>query len=106
MCRKWTKTGTCPYGDKCQFAHGKSELISKKIRNPHYKSKPCNSFHTKGFCTYGSRCKFIHDEIKDSSDEDVGSSYFQKLLAFPELKQFLPSRQRLPIFKKIQNTLI
>lgn len=26
MCTNWTQTGACPYGFKCQFAHGKEEL--------------------------------------------------------------------------------
>ncbi|KAF9613279.1 hypothetical protein IFM89_006778 [Coptis chinensis] len=26
MCNKWETTGNCPFGDKCHFAHGQSEL--------------------------------------------------------------------------------
>jgi len=26
MCRNWVKEGTCPYSEKCQFAHGAAEL--------------------------------------------------------------------------------
>jgi len=26
LCQKWMTTGDCPYGRKCQFAHGKEEL--------------------------------------------------------------------------------
>ncbi|KAL0733762.1 hypothetical protein Bca4012_009972 [Brassica carinata] len=24
LCNKWQETGTCPYGDHCQFAHGRA----------------------------------------------------------------------------------
>lgn len=26
LCKKFTETGHCPYGNKCQFAHGVAEL--------------------------------------------------------------------------------
>ena len=29
MCKKWKKNGKCPYGIKCQFAHGKEEIGTK-----------------------------------------------------------------------------
>lgn len=57
LCKTFEKTGSCPYGDKCQFAHGRGELrisrplpgnpslppgfptnLSTKDRSNHYKS--------------------------------------------------------------------
>ena len=32
LCKKFSDTGTCPYGSKCRFAHGKGELISKMLK--------------------------------------------------------------------------
>lgn len=26
LCKKWAESGYCPYGYKCQFAHGIAEL--------------------------------------------------------------------------------
>ena len=40
LCEKFQSTGFCPYGNKCQFAHGKEELITK-IHNVNYKKKKC-----------------------------------------------------------------
>jgi len=61
LCRSFEETGSCRYGLKCQFAHGRAELrvIS---RHPKYKTEVCKTFHTIGTCPYGKRCRFIHIE--------------------------------------------
>jgi len=61
LCRKWSETGTCRYGERCQFAHGEEEL-REVVRHPLYKTSKCKSFEASGTCKYGSRCRFIHDE--------------------------------------------
>lgn len=61
LCRKFTLTGYCRYGDMCQFAHGPTELRAL-VRHPLYKTSPCKSFESTGSCRYGARCRFIHDE--------------------------------------------
>lgn len=60
LCRSWTETGACRYGNKCQFAHGKDELRNI-MRHPKYKTEICKTFHTQGTCPYGTRCRFIHN---------------------------------------------
>lgn len=60
LCRPFEESGTCKYGDKCQFAHGCSELRNL-ARHPKYKTELCRTFHTIGFCPYGPRCHFIHN---------------------------------------------
>lgn len=60
LCRPFEENGTCKYGDKCQFAHGISELRTL-TRHPKYKTELCRTFHTTGFCPYGPRCHFIHN---------------------------------------------
>ena len=72
LCKKFQSTGFCPYGNKCQFAHGKEELISK-FHNENYKKEKCKSFYQKGYCPYGNRCNFQHDERKFT---DLNFSYF------------------------------
>jgi len=59
LCRSWEETGSCRYGSKCQFAHGKSEL-RPIARHPKYKTEICRTFATNGTCPYGTRCRFIH----------------------------------------------
>lgn len=59
LCRKWTERGSCRYGSKCQFAHGKEEL--RPVERHHlYRTQLCRTFYHTGQCPYGSRCCFIH----------------------------------------------
>ncbi|KAK6621149.1 hypothetical protein RUM43_011455 [Polyplax serrata] len=60
LCRPFEESGSCKYGDKCQFAHGAHELRSL-ARHPKYKTELCRTFHTIGFCPYGPRCHFVHN---------------------------------------------
>lgn len=59
LCRNFAEKGFCPYGAKCQFAHGIEELRCNVDENS-YKTKPCNSYWKKGYCPYGFRCNFSH----------------------------------------------
>ncbi|CAH0560362.1 unnamed protein product [Brassicogethes aeneus] len=61
LCRPYEEFGVCKYGDKCQFAHGMSELRSL-ARHPKYKTELCRTYHTVGFCPYGPRCHFVHNQ--------------------------------------------
>lgn len=59
LCASYIKMGICPYGNKCQFAHGENELKSIS-RSPKWRSKPCANWSKFGSCRYGSRCCFKH----------------------------------------------
>lgn len=54
LCRSFSESGFCRYGDKCQFAHGISEL-RQTSRHPRYKTELCKAYHMNGFCPYGAR---------------------------------------------------
>lgn len=61
LCLLYMKTNVCPYGSKCQFAHGESEL--KRVERPsNWRSKPCANWTRYGLCRYGKRCCFKHSE--------------------------------------------
>lgn len=62
LCKNFAMNGFCPYGKKCQFAHGPQELRCNENINTSYKTKPCFSFLKKGYCPYGHRCNFQHRE--------------------------------------------
>lgn len=59
LCCSFESSGSCRYGVKCQFAHGKSEL-RPVLRHPKYKTEICKTFSATGSCPYGKRCRFIH----------------------------------------------
>ncbi|KAK6132060.1 hypothetical protein DH2020_034196 [Rehmannia glutinosa] len=59
LCNKWQQTGTCPYGDNCQFAHGIDEL-RPVLRHPRYKTEVCRMVLNGDPCPYGHRCHFRH----------------------------------------------
>jgi hypothetical protein len=77
LCKTFKDLNFCPYGNKCRFAHGKTELFNRSIDTNKYKQKVCNSFQENGFCVYGSRCNFKHGEKKL---EDIDRSYYHYLL--------------------------
>lgn len=53
LCRNFMEKGSCPYGPKCQFAHGPYELKCNSDHHMSYKTRPCHAFARKGYCTYG-----------------------------------------------------
>ncbi|KAJ6231944.1 protein tis11 [Anaeramoeba flamelloides] len=68
VCRSWIENGYCKYGNKCQFAHGTSEL-RKVSRHPKYKTQICKAYNTQGICRYGRRCKFIHKKSQPHTNQ-------------------------------------
>ncbi|KAG7798848.1 hypothetical protein KL929_001891 [Ogataea haglerorum] len=61
MCTQYQEKGYCPYGSKCQFAHGEEELKKVK-RADNWKTKLCANWLKSGSCRYGKRCCFKHGE--------------------------------------------
>jgi len=58
MCEKWLEYGTCPYSEKCLFAHGRRELRKVPLRKKKINILCRN--HLSGKCPYGKRCRYIH----------------------------------------------
>ena len=61
LCHVFETTGSCKYGLRCRFAHGRSEM-RPVARHPKYKTQRCKTFKEMGHCPYGPRCKFVHEE--------------------------------------------
>jgi hypothetical protein len=77
LCKTFSDTNFCPYGNRCRFAHGKNELFQRQTDTNKYKMRICNSFEESGFCIYGIRCNFKHGEKKL---EELDRSYYNYLL--------------------------
>ncbi|OUM52010.1 hypothetical protein BVG19_g1160 [[Candida] boidinii] len=59
LCEQFLSRGSCPYGAKCQFAHGAHELKPVQ-RAAKFKTKDCANWVKTGTCRYGKRCLFRH----------------------------------------------
>ena len=95
LCKKYLQSQSCPYGDKCQFAHGEQELrhfngqqqnmmyalgMNSKNQNNllNYKIVKCKNWEKDKTCKYGAHCTFAHgdEEIRNKADNlyQFGSS--------------------------------
>ncbi|WOH14108.1 hypothetical protein DCAR_0933624 [Daucus carota subsp. sativus] len=82
MCRTWEDFGSCRYGAKCQFAHGKEELRPIRFSNKSkLEAQICKSY-TSGSCSYGSKCRFIHQQ--NNSPESAKDSPFTVISSTPQ----------------------
>ncbi|KAF3444314.1 hypothetical protein FNV43_RR14004 [Rhamnella rubrinervis] len=86
LCNKWQDTGTCPYGDHCQFAHGIKEL-RPVIRHPRYKTEVCRMVLAGDKCPYGHRCHFRHS-LTEQEKLQLGLD-FGKLQLFDLVATFI-----------------
>ena len=71
MCKNWTESGSCSYGDKCSFAHSEEQIRSSREQriialNPLYKTTLCKQFTEGEYCELGDNCHFAHgqDELR------------------------------------------
>merc|ERR1712025_89075 len=66
LCHHFMSTGTCYYGTKCHFAHGKHELRRAEdagpLIHPRHKTTLCQNELRHGVCKFGKGCMFIHRE--------------------------------------------
>ncbi|KAI8646436.1 hypothetical protein BD408DRAFT_410223 [Parasitella parasitica] len=89
LCERFDTEGSCPYGSKCNFAHGIVELRGRVVMdvsqpqshqqhqqdnnddrinnddsngNQLFKTKLCEKFMKDEFCQYGPKCHFAHGE--------------------------------------------
>jgi len=91
LCERFEAEGTCPYGNKCHFAHGTAELRrvppqpsyedqfmnqhqQMQQNNPLYKTRLCERFMNEHYCQYGPKCIFAHgpEELRGRQNEMGG----------------------------------
>jgi len=71
LCLYYTQGWKCPFGSKCNYAHGIDELKYTKLIDMEraglvddvktYRTHPCFSWVSSGCCPFGQRCSCIHD---------------------------------------------
>mmetsp|Transcript_7584 Transcript_7584/g.33831 ORF Transcript_7584/g.33831 Transcript_7584/m.33831 type:complete len:148 (+) Transcript_7584:114-557(+) len=99
MCRSFVERGYCPYGEKCQFAHGEHEL-RPVTRHPKYRTKKCKNFAETGVCTYGVRCRFIHERTVANPSELSNMLHSHDEKSERDKHQDNERHQRLPVFAR------
>lgn len=81
----------CPYGDKCNFAHGQNELKSRSFTHPNYKTVRCRNFYMEGYCCFGARCQFIHKTDASFPANFHTNVLYQRVLRLWQLKKETPT---------------
>ena len=71
LCLYYLKDVVCPFGERCNYAHGWDELRFKRLQElernglipnaAQYRTHPCLSWIMTGSCPFGQRCSSIHD---------------------------------------------
>ena len=108
LCKKYKESQSCPYGDKCQFAHGEQDLrtmnamsqnmmftlgmggMGNKNQNSmlNYKIVKCKNWEKDKTCKYGAHCTYAHgeEELRNKAD-----NLYQMNPGYPLMMPIVPS---------------
>ena len=133
LCKNYIQNHSCPYGDKCQFAHGEQELrsfnaqpqnmmyslgMNQKNQNNmlNYKIVKCKNWEKDKSCKYGAHCTYAHgeEELRNKADNlyqmNPGFPLMMPFIANPQnidmsqMQQFMPNNQfMMPMPMNISN---
>lgn len=116
LCKYFELTGTCKFGDKCAYAHGKENIRNKVTNSTAYRTKKCREFFEHGYCPYGNRCQFSHllkiNATTNNSNNEKDNTYQMILDSLSEeenendIKKALGSKPRLAVFAEIEKDYI
>ena len=118
LCKKFSTNQGCPYGDKCQFAHGAQELRLyngqgaqpnmnnlNKSQNSllNYKIVKCKNWEKDKTCKYGIHCTFAHgdEEIRHKTD-----NLYQFNLSMPFMMPMIVPPQNGIDFNQMQQFMV
>ena len=109
LCKKYLQSQSCPYGDKCQFAHGEQELrtfnghqqnmmyaigMGSKNQNNmlNYKIVKCKNWEKDKSCKYGAHCTYAHgeEELRNKAD-----NLYQMNPTFPLMMPIITNPQNM-----------
>eukprot|EP00056_Hartaetosiga_gracilis_P005510 m.85541 g.85541 ORF g.85541 m.85541 type:complete len:342 (+) comp12193_c0_seq2:257-1282(+) len=63
-CKHWAKTGTCKFGDMCDFKHSPKVALPPRRRHQKRSSKECRDWAKTRTCKYGDMCNFTHSPVQ------------------------------------------
>ena len=130
LCKKFMVSQSCPYGDKCQFAHGEQELrplnnqaqnmmytmnMNSKNQNNmlNYKIVKCKNWEKDKTCKYGIHCTYAHgeEELRNKADNlyQMNPSPYQfmmPIIASPDMAQMQQFMQNNQFIMPMQMNLI
>lgn len=75
LCRNFFTEKGCPFGDKCNYAHGEEELKFTKLVDLEraglidieiFRTHPCPTWVATGSCPFDQRCSGLHDPRVES----------------------------------------
>ena len=109
LCKKYLQSQSCPYGDKCQFAHGEQELrtfnghqqnmmyaigMGSKNQNNmlNYKIVKCKNWEKDKSCKYGAHCTYAHGEEELRNKVD---NLYQMNPTFPLMMPIITNPQNM-----------
>ena len=109
LCKKYLQSQSCPYGDKCQFAHREQELrtfnghqqnmmyaigMGSKNQNNmlNYKIVKCKNWEKDKSCKYGAHCTYAHgeEELRNKAD-----NLYQMNPTFPLMMPIITNPQNM-----------
>jgi CCCH-type zinc finger/Zinc finger C-x8-C-x5-C-x3-H type (and similar) len=108
-------SGYCPSGDKCNYAHGFTEL--RKL-NMNSGSQICSYFQ-QGMCKFGNNCKFLHitpEQSKYYGMKNKSSTldrvppwesdmkYSEKIVSKAVINSDISAKRDEPILAQVPNT--
>ena len=116
LCKNFKANGSCPYGDKCQYAHGEQDLrpINSQAQNMmyamgmnsknqnnmiNYKIIKCKNYEKDKTCKYGIHCTYAHgdEELRNKADNlyQMNSAQYQFIMPMDmaQMQQFMQNNQ-------------
>ncbi|XP_004248809.1 uncharacterized protein [Solanum lycopersicum] len=66
-CRWWEDSGTCRFGSKCRFVHGKEDLRSTAFANRNQSEALLCRSYTSGPSSYGPRGRSVHQQVHSAA---------------------------------------
>ncbi|XP_016438840.2 uncharacterized protein LOC107764752 [Nicotiana tabacum] len=67
VCRWWGDTGTCRFGSKCRFVHGKEDLRPTAFATWNHSEAPSSRSYSSGSCAYGPRGRSAHHQVNSAA---------------------------------------